>query len=56
MRAQNYWSVTIKVWNYIKKKLYPFKYYILVIDILLILALPFAIVHEQREYVAKLRK
>lgn len=37
--------LTLKVWDYIKKKLDPFKYYILVIDILLILALPFAIVY-----------
>ena len=35
----------LKVWNYIKIKLDPFKYYILVIDILMIIALPFAIVH-----------
>lgn len=34
-----------KVWDYIKIKLHPYRYYILVIDILLILALPFAIVH-----------
>lgn len=34
-----------KVWDYIKIKLYPYRYYIFVIDILLILALPFAIVH-----------
>lgn len=34
-----------RVWDYIKKKLYPFRYFIYVIDILLILALPFAIVY-----------
>lgn len=34
-----------RIWNYIKKKLYPFRYFIFVIDILLILTLPFVIVH-----------
>lgn len=34
-----------KVWDYIKIKLHPYRYYILVIDILMILALPFAIVY-----------
>lgn len=34
-----------KSWDYIKIKLYPYRYYIFVIDILLILALPFAIVY-----------
>lgn len=39
-----YFSIC-KIWDYIKTKLTPFKYYIFVIDILLILALPFAIVY-----------
>ena len=34
-----------KVWDYIKKKLYPFRYFIFVIDILLILALPFVLMY-----------
>lgn len=34
-----------KVWDYVKIKLYPYRYYIFVIDILMIIALPFAIVH-----------
>lgn len=34
-----------KVWDYIKKKLYPFRYFIFVIDILLILTLPFVLMY-----------
>ena len=34
-----------KVWDYIKIKLHPYRYYILVIDILLILALPFILIY-----------
>lgn len=34
-----------KVWDYIKIKLYPYRYYIFVIDILLILALPFVLMY-----------
>ena len=34
-----------RIWEYMKMKAYPYRYYIYVIDILLILALPFAIVY-----------
>jgi hypothetical protein len=34
-----------KVWDYIKMKLHPFRYFIFVLDILLIIALPFVIVY-----------
>jgi len=34
-----------KSWDYIKIKLYPYRYYIYVIDILLILALPFVLMY-----------
>lgn len=34
-----------KVWDYIKMKLHPFRYFIFVLDILLIVALPFVIVY-----------
>lgn len=34
-----------KVWDYIKIKLYPYRYYIFVIDILMIIALPFVLMY-----------
>lgn len=34
-----------KVWDYIKMKVYPFRYFIYILDILLILALPFVIMY-----------
>ena len=34
-----------KVWDYVKIRLHPYRYYIFVIDILMIVALPFVIMY-----------